>query len=112
MSTERILAFEEARGTEMGARLEEWKTAYPAMGVLALVAEADRETAVAALQAECGARSIPLRGAVFPALVVTERFADHGVLLVRLDPMPFTEIYEGLAPSNPGRAGVIERMCA
>lgn len=106
------LAFEETRGTAIGARLEDWKAAFPAMGVLALVAEADRETAVAALQAECGARNIPLRGAVFPALVVLERFVDRGVLLVRLDSMPFAEIYEGLSPSNPARAGVVERMCA
>jgi len=78
--------------------LNAWHKGFPDMGVLALVAEADREAMVPLLQSLCRARGVPLRGAVFPALVADARFHANGCLLLRLDVMPFADIYHPLSP--------------
>ncbi|MDH4229007.1 MAG: FIST C-terminal domain-containing protein [Nitrospirota bacterium] len=52
-------------------------------GVLALVAEADREI-VPVLQRACERQNLELAGAVFPELVVDDRFYKRGVLLLPL----------------------------
>jgi hypothetical protein len=69
------------------AVLAEWRFASAGLGVLALVAEADREK-VASLQAVCREMAIPLAGAVFPALVVEDGFAERGACLLRLEDAP------------------------
>ena len=112
MSGENLVVHEAAPGEEVGAVLDLWKARFPDGGVLALAAEADREDAVPLLQGLCRARGIPLRGAVFPALVSGGRFLRHGVVLLRLDSLPLARIYSPLAPADPSRPAVVEELCA
>jgi hypothetical protein len=78
---------------EIAALLCAWHSDYPRMGVLSLVAEKDREAGVPLLQKLCRERQIPLRGAVFPALLADDHFQERGCVLLRFDVMPFAEIY-------------------
>jgi hypothetical protein len=102
--------FENAAPGEIAALLKAWRDSYPKMGVLALVAEADRETMVPLLQDLCRVMDIPLRGAVFPALVAGARFHANGCLLLRLDIMPFAAIYDNLDPQLPLSGETVQRM--
>ena len=67
--------------------LAAWRAAWPECGVLALLAEADKD-AVPVLQAAAREAGVPLAGAIFPALLREQDFATHGVWLLRLDRMP------------------------
>jgi hypothetical protein len=75
-----------------------WREEFPTMGVLALVAEADREAAVPLLQEVCNRMNIPLLGAVFPALLDRGAFHGQGCIILRFDVMPFAALYD-LSPS-------------
>jgi hypothetical protein len=86
--------------------LTAWRDECPAMGVLALVAEADRGTAVPLLQSLCNRLDVPLRGGVFPALVDRSGFHRQGCLLLRFDVMPFAALYDLSPPVGTG----VERM--
>lgn len=92
--------------------LDRWRAECPGCGVLALVAEADRPAAVPLLQALCRGRGIPLRGAVFPALVAGDRFLGHGLVLLRLDVMPFAPILAPLPAAQPARQAAVEELAA
>lgn len=74
---------------EAGLRevLTGWCSASSAVGVLALVAEADKDK-VPLLQALCRELGIPMAGAIFPALIVEDGFAARGACLLRLETMP------------------------
>lgn len=61
--------FEAMPETDITRRLIEWQSGFPDMGVLALVAEADRAAAIPRLQDLCSQMNVPLYGAVFPALL-------------------------------------------
>lgn len=91
MST--MAVFDNIAEGKMDGLLKEWRSGYPYMGILALVAEKDREAGVPLLQKLCGERKIPLRGAVFPALLADDHFQERGCVLLRFDVMPFAEIY-------------------
>ncbi|WP_165873599.1 FIST signal transduction protein [Parasulfuritortus cantonensis] len=67
--------------------LQAWRAGHPDLGLLALLPEAEAAH-IPALQAACRAAGIALVGAVFPALLGDAGFADRGIWLVRLDPMP------------------------
>jgi hypothetical protein len=82
--------------------LKEWKAAWPGMGVLALLPESEKD-AVGMLQALFSRQSVPLVGAIFPALVAGEEFRTGGVWLLRFDQMPFAALYDGL-PQDPAAA--------
>lgn len=69
------------------AWLVAWQAAYPAGGVLALVAEHSREE-IPVLQQLCTQAQITLAGAVFPKLIHEAQFLSTGVLLYGLDRMP------------------------
>jgi hypothetical protein len=71
----------------LASALQRWKSACPAMGVLALLPEAEKDQ-VSALQAVCRQAGVPIVGAIFPALIVDGRFVTRGVWLLRLDTMP------------------------
>lgn len=105
-----ICYFANALPDEFTVRISEWRNRYPAMGVLALVAEQDRETVIPLLQDACRRLDIPLRGAVFPSLIVDAGFRANGCLLLRFDAMPYTALYDSLSPSQPGYAQTIRRM--
>jgi hypothetical protein len=108
--TTSVAYFENNARDGISALLGEWRNQHPDMGVLALVAEQDRENMVPLLQNVCRGMEIPLCGAVFPALVADARFNSNGCLLLRFDVMPFTAIYDSLAPSHPMSRHTIQRM--
>lgn len=85
--------------------VDAWRTAYPKMGVLALLPEAEKG-GVEQLQAICGQRKVPLAGAVFPALVESGEFRTQGLWLLRFDEMPFTAMHENLPHDAAGVAQV------
>lgn len=91
--------------------LQEWHSGYQAMGVLALVAEKDREAGVPLLQKLCSKRNIPLRGAVFPALLADDQFQERGCILLRFDVMPFAGIYAPI-PAGGQAAGEFAGLLA
>lgn len=64
-----------------------WRRAYPACGVLALLAEAEQDK-LPLLQSVFQAQNVPLVGGVVPALIHNQQFVSHGVWLLPLDPMP------------------------
>lgn len=66
--------------------LAAWQAQHAQMGVLALLPEAEKDH-LGVLQEACRARSVPLVGGIFPALVSAEGFATQGVWLLRLDHM-------------------------
>ncbi len=102
--------FENNASEEISALLKEWRSSYPDMGVLALVAESDKETMVPLLQDACRRMVVPLCGAVFPALIDGACFRTRGCVLLRFDIMPFTAIYDSLSPSHPEYDQTIRRI--
>ncbi len=84
---------------EIGRVVGAWREAFPRSGVLAFVADADRQ-AVPELQASFRRLAVPLIGAVFPSLVADWRFQDRGLLLIRLDEMPWYRLEPDLAGSE------------
>ncbi|HEY0844525.1 MAG TPA: FIST C-terminal domain-containing protein [Noviherbaspirillum sp.] len=65
------------------ALLAQWKAAFPAFSVLALVPEADA-AAVPQLQAACNAAGVSLGGAIFPALLLESGTVHKGAILLPL----------------------------
>ncbi|MCM0082569.1 FIST C-terminal domain-containing protein [Geomonas sp. Red32] len=102
--------FEQIATEEAGLLLESWQGSYPGMGILALVAEKEREQWVPQLQKLCNDRGVALCGAVFPALLAKDRFLDHGCILLRFDVMPFARIYEALEPYDRTAAETTARL--
>ncbi len=105
-----IAVFEQASGNAIDEMLQTWHDDHPDMGVLALAAEKERETCIETLQKRCAVRGIPLRGGVFPALIDQDRFLDHGCVLLRLDSMPFAEIYAPLQPFDQTAERLIDGL--
>lgn len=68
-------------------QLDAWREQWPALGVLALLPEAEK-AALPVLQSACRERSVTLAGAVFPALIVDDRFVSTGVWLIGFERMP------------------------
>lgn len=76
---------------ELAGELRAWRAGYPRSGVLALVAEGDASR-IPRLQALCRDAGIPLFGAIFPALVVDDRFSSVGAWLLRVDELCYAEL--------------------
>lgn len=91
------------------ALLDSWQAAYPHMGVLALLSEAERG-AVERIQAACARRKVALVGAVFPALVESGEFRTRGLWLLRFDAMPYVALHENLPDDAAGAARVAEQI--
>lgn len=106
----RMRLLESLQEPELADVLGAWRSERPRMGVLALVAEADREAAVPALQAACARLEVPLCGAVFPALLDRDVFVRRGLLLLRFDEMPPFALYAPLGPSHPAVPATVERL--
>lgn len=88
---------------ELAHTLDEWQSANPSVGILALFPEACRES-VSVLQSLCRQRKIPLAGGIFPELIADNGFTREGVWLLRFDEMPYVALYEDI---EAGRAGAI-----
>ena len=79
--------------------LSGWLARHPAMGVCALLPEAEQGS-VAALQAVCTRRGIPLVGGIFPELIVNGEFRSSGVWLLCFAEMPYFMLLDNL-PTDP-----------
>lgn len=64
-----------------------WHMHHPECGVLALLAEADKDQ-LGLLQSVFQAQEVPLVGGIVPALIEAERFVSRGVWLLPMNPMP------------------------
>ncbi len=64
-----------------------WKNRWPQMGVLILLPEAERHC-IPALQVLFSKQTIPMFGAVFPALITDNGFVTAGAWLLCFDRMP------------------------
>jgi len=91
------------------ALLDSWRAAYPLMGVLALLPEAEHG-GVERLQALCARRKVALAGAVFPALIESGEFRTQGLWLLRFDAMPYVALHENLPRDAAGAAQVAEQI--
>ena len=91
--------------------LAEWQAAWPQMGVLALLPEAEK-AALPVLQEACRARNIALAGGIFPALVGDGNFRSDGVLLIRLDEMVPACLIPDVNAGEPDAAGKIAKALA
>lgn len=87
---------------EIARVLDQWHAAYPEMGVLALLPEAEKD-GVAQLQVICRQRGIRLAGAIFPALLEGGEFRERGCWLLCLEHMPYLALHENL-PSDAAQA--------
>jgi hypothetical protein len=91
MTLEQMTYFDDPTRAGLRDTLAAWRRSYPAGGVMAILPEAQRD-ALPLVQAACRAESLPLAGAIFPALLVNDEFRSTGVLLARFDEMPFTAL--------------------
>jgi len=89
-------------GDLIRACLATWQRQWPEAGVLALLPEAEKSQ-VAPLQQLCRELSMPLAGAVFPALVTEQGFVTTGMWLVCLNPMPVTFLLTDIAEQGGQR---------
>jgi hypothetical protein len=99
MSAMAMQYFDRVDAATVAAVLQQWRKAHPAMGVLALLPEGEKEQ-VGTLQRVCTQLNVPLVGAVFPALVEQGVFRSNGVWLLRFDAMPYAALYENV-PTDP-----------
>jgi len=84
------------------AVLTGWRQAFPGCGVLALVAESERDR-VAVLQEVAGELEVPLVGAIFPALIKDGELVKTGAWLLRLATMPSYFLVDDLAADEAGK---------
>lgn len=91
--------------------LRRWRAAFPGLGALAMLPEA-QSAAVARLQSIFRGARVPLVGAVFPSLVADGRFTDVGAWLLRFDQMPFALLHADLPGSGGDLASVAETLAS
>lgn len=77
------------------------------MGVLVLLPEAEK-AAVDAIQRACQTLSVPLIGAIFPALVVDDAFVQEGAWLLCFERMPAHFLIPELGPEASSK---LSRAC-
>lgn len=93
-------------------QLGEWaaRASGGSPGLVVLLPEAEASH-VATVQAFCRAHGLGLAGAVFPALVLDDRFVQQGAWLVPFDVMPFVAL-ENAPPEVDRQADTAERLVA
>lgn len=114
MTSDAMRFVEALEGADVVPVLRAWRAEHPGMGILALVPEAEK-AGVERLQAICRDEHVPLAGAIFPAVVVHERFAAAGAWLLRLDEMPEVVLLPDLPAEGdlgPAAAAVADRLAA
>src|SRR3989338_6154156 len=89
--------------------LDSWRTAYPLIGVLALLPEAEKG-GIERLQSVYARRKVALAGAVFPALVESGEFRTQGLWLMRFDSMPYVALHDNLPHDAAGAARAAEQI--
>lgn len=88
-----------AHEPDLDVLLRAWKLRWPGAGILALLPEAEKDI-VPLLQARCRGLSMPLIGALFPALVANDGFHTDGLWLVCFDSMPTHFLVPDLASGD------------
>lgn len=83
---------------EFDAVVSRWRSQHPKLGLLAMLPEASKDK-TALLQAVCQRHTVPLAGAIFPALIKDDQFLTDGLWLLGFSEMPFYALYEAL-PGN------------
>ena len=94
--------------TAIGDVLAQWRARWPAMGVLALLPEAEQGN-LPCLQSACRDQGVPLVGGIFPALIDGGGFAAGGVWLLRFNRMPPRFL---LADINGAAEGAVRQLVA
>lgn len=79
----------------LSALLAEWKAQHPGLGVCVFLPEAEK-AAVGTVQQIFARLSVPLVGAIFPALISEHHFCTSGLLLLGFSTMPYAALYERL----------------
>jgi hypothetical protein len=86
----------------LDASLDAWRSTGMPGGILALLPEREQAN-LGLLQAACAARSVQLAGAIFPEIIVGNRFHDSGALLLPFKHMPTCALITDL-PAEPVQA--------
>jgi len=94
--------FAEADPAAIASVLQDWKSRFPDMALLAMLPEAEK-AGVAMLQAVCHTHTVPLLGAIFPALMDATGFRTTGVLLICLGTAPASFLLDELAQDGAAR---------
>ena len=90
--------------------LGEWSLPPGEGGLLALLPEAEKDQ-LPRLQAACRQHGLALAGAIFPALIVGQRFVTHGVWLLPQRKMPAHFLIPALnAPDGSAVGRVVEAV--
>jgi hypothetical protein len=88
---------------ELKNTLRKMQERSPRIGICAFLPEAQKDQ-LGVLQAACRDFSIPLVGAIFPALVKDGDFYTDGIWLIEYEEMPYFSLLEEL-PADSGEAG-------
>lgn len=103
-----IVYYPRIETNQLRSLLAGWRARYPESGALVLLPEAEAAR-LPMLQAVCRESSVPLVGALFPALIQNAAFVTQGIWLLRLDRMPPVGL---LAEINAPGGDPAERMAA
>lgn len=87
---------------ELKNTLQQMQEHLPHIGICAFLPEAQKDR-LGILQTTCRELSIPLVGAIFPALVKDNDFYTDGVWLIGFEEMPYLSLQEEL-PADPDEA--------
>lgn len=110
MKTGSLVYFSSVDLESIEHQLLNWRAAFPQMGVLALVSEAEKNE-IADLQSLCGRLNIPLCGAIFPQLIYGTAFQQTGICLLRFDVMPYLALFTRINPDAAGANEIAEVIC-
>jgi hypothetical protein len=99
-----------AEAVLLNETLSGWRSAFPHMGVCALLAEAHKDQ-LGGLQAQCRQMGVPLVGGIFPALLHQGAFHTEGLWLLRFDVMPYYALHANL-PTDPDQAAGLMQAVA
>lgn len=101
----------EVSASALEQALARWQSAYPDMGLMALLPEAE-QAAVPVLQQVCARRGVALVGAIFPALTEANGFLSHGVWLLRFEQMPHIALYPDLPQEEGALQATLDTLTA
>lgn len=107
--TPKIQYFKTIESLEVQACCQDWKKEFPNMAVMAFVSEASA-TKVEVIQKASKDLSIPLVGAIFPALVYKSEFQSVGALLVCLPNKPLWHLQSDLPRDKEELSKCIDKI--
>lgn len=111
MANQRITYMASVDLAAVERQLLDWRADHPAMGVLVLLPEADKDQ-VPALQSLFRQHQVAVCGAIFPQLVFGDDFQRRGICLLRFDVMPYCRLYDNVPTDTLGGHQVARRIAA